>query len=127
MYQDTLTRIKNALMRGKQKVKVPYSAFDMSVLEVLARMGYIDSLQRKGRGVKRIIDIKLKYIDKNTPAITDFKFTSIPSRNIYSGYKDLKKSHQGYGHYIVSTPKGVFEGSEAKKQKVGGKVLFEVW
>ena len=127
MYQDTLTRIKNALMRGKQKVKVPYSTFDMSVLEVLAKMGYIDSLQRKGRGVKRIIDIKLKYIERGKPAITNFKFTSIPSRNIYSGYRALKSSHQGYGHYVVSTPKGVFEGDEAKKQKVGGKVLFEIW
>jgi len=127
MYQNTLTRIKNALMRGKQKVKVPYSAFDMSILEVMAKMGYIDSLQRKGRGVKRIIDIKLKYIDKNTPAISGFKFTSIPSRGIYSGYRDLKQSRQGYGHFVVSTPKGVFEGGEAKKQKVGGKVLFEIW
>ncbi len=107
-------------------MKVPYSAFDMSVLEVLTKIGYIDSIQRKGRGVKRIIDIKLKYTDQK-PAITDFKFTSIPSRNIYSGYRGLKKSHQGYGHYIVSTPKGIFEGGEAKKQKVGGKVLFEVW
>ena len=127
MYQDILTRIKNAHMRGKQKVKVPYSSFDMSVLEVLAKMGYIDSLQRKGRGVKRIIDIKLKYIDKHTPAITGFKFTSVPSRGIYSGYRDLKSSHQGYGHYVISTPKGIFEGNEAKKQKVGGKVLFEIW
>ncbi len=127
MYQDILTRIKNAQMRGKQKVKVPYSSFDISVLEVLAKMGYIDSLQRKGRGVKRIIDIKLKYIDKNTQAITGFKFTSVPSRGIYSGYRDLKCSHQGYGHYVISTPKGIFEGNEAKKQKVGGKVLFEIW
>ena len=114
-------------MRGKQKVKVPYSAFDASVLEVLAKLGYIDSIQRKGRGVKRIIDIKLKYGEHGKPAITDFKFTSIPSRNIYSGYRDIKRSHQGFGHYVVSTPKGVFEGSEARKQKVGGKILFEVW
>ena len=126
MYQDTLTRVKNALMRGKQKVKVPYSTFDMNILEVLTKMGYIDSVQRKGRGVKRIIDIKLKYVEKK-PAITDFKFTSVPSRNIYSGYRKLKDSHQGYGHYVVSTPKGVLEGHEARKQKVGGKVLFEIW
>ena len=127
MYQDTLTRIKNALMRGRQKVKVPYSSFDMSILEVLVKMGYIDSIQRKGRGVKRIIDIKLKYINKGEPVINGFKFTSIPSRGIYSGYKALKSSHQGYGHYVISTPKGIFEGGEAKKQKVGGKVLFEIW
>ncbi len=127
MYQDTLTRIKNAHMRGRQKVKVPYSAFDMKILETLVKAGYIESVQRKGRGVKRILDIKLKYDAEGNPAITNIKFVSVPSRRIYSGYKTLRDSRQRFGHYVVSTPEGVMDGYEAKTKKVGGQVLFEIW
>ncbi|PIR97786.1 MAG: 30S ribosomal protein S8 [Candidatus Colwellbacteria bacterium CG10_big_fil_rev_8_21_14_0_10_42_22] len=126
MYQDTLIRIKNGLMRGKQRVKVPYSQFDHSILEKLVETGYLESVQRKGRGVKRIIDIKLKY-DDSQPAITDIKFVSRPSRRIYAGYKEIKASHQGFGHFIVSTPDGILSGREAKKKKIGGQILFEIW
>ena len=114
-------------MRNRLRVKVPYSRFDMEVLETLSRTGYIESAQRKGRGVKRIIEIKLKYDDHGRPAITDLKFVSRPSRRLYSGYKDLRRSHEGYGHYIISTPQGIMDGNEAKQKKVGGQVLFEIW
>jgi len=127
MYHDTLIRIKNALMRKRSKVKVPYSTFDMNVLNELVRTGYIESAERKGRGVKRIIDIKLKYTEDGSPAINGIKFLSKPSRRLYSGYRDLKQSHQGYGHFIMSTPEGVMAGSQAKHKKVGGQVLFEIW
>ncbi|MDZ4231363.1 MAG: 30S ribosomal protein S8 [Patescibacteria group bacterium] len=127
MYQDTLIRIKNALARGRNKVKVPYSTFDMNILEALVKAGYIESAQRKGRGVKRIIDIKLKYETDGSPAISGVKFVSVPSRRIYSGYKSMKDSRQRFGHYLVSTPTGVMDGYEAKQKKVGGQVLFEIW
>ncbi|MEX2054310.1 MAG: 30S ribosomal protein S8 [Candidatus Colwellbacteria bacterium] len=127
MYQDTLIRIKNALARGRRKVKVPYSSFDMNILDALVKAGYIESAQRKGRGVKRIIDIKLKYEKDGSPAISGVKFVSVPSRRIYSGYKGMKDSRQRFGHYLVSTPGGVMDGYEAKQKKVGGQVLFEIW
>ena len=113
-------------MRKRSKVKVPYSTFDMSVLEALAKVGYIEEVQRKGRGVKRIIDIKLKYND-GEPAISGIKFVSKPSRKMYSGYRELKQSRQGYGHFILSTPQGIMNHSEARRKKVGGQVLFEIW
>lgn len=127
MYHDSLIRIKNAAMRGRSKVKLPYSTFDMNVLETLVKAGYIDAAQRKGRGVKRIIDVKLKYDEDGKPAISGIKFISRPSRRMYSGYKEIRQPRQGYGHYILSTPKGVMEGQEARQQKVGGQVLFEIW
>ena len=127
MYHDILIRIQNALMRGKQRVKVPYSQFDYGILELLASIGYLESVQRKGRGVKRIIDIKLKYNTDKRPAISKVKFISRPSRQMYTGYSKIKPSHQGYGHFIISTPQGVMEGIEAKKKKVGGQLLFEIW
>jgi len=127
MYWDSVIRVKNGLERGHEKVKVPYSSFDMNIFESLAKEGYIESASRKGRGVKRIIDIKLKYDSDGNPAIKGVKFVSRPSRRLYSGYKDIKASRQGFGRYILSTPEGVLTDREARRKKVGGQVLFEIW
>ena len=127
MYWDSIIRVKNGLDRGFERVKVPYSSLDMSVLDSLAREGYVESVTRKGRGVKRIIDVKLKYEADGKPAISGINFVSKPSRRLYSGYRNIKASRQGYGHYILSTPDGVLTDEEAKKKKVGGQVLFEIW
>jgi len=127
MYWDSIIRVKNGLDRGFERVKVPYSSLDMSVLDSLAREGYVESVTRKGRGIKRIIDVKLKYEADGKPAISGINFVSKPSRRLYSGYKNIKASRQGYGHYILSTPDGVLTDEEAKKKKVGGQVLFEIW
>ncbi len=126
MYLDTLTIVKNGLHRKFDKVKVPYSRNDLAVLELLAKHGYVDSVSRKGRGVKRIIEVKLKY-SNDTPQISGVKFISKPSRRIYVGYKELKKSRQGYGHFVLSTPNGIRDGYEARREKVGGELLFEIW
>ncbi len=127
MYWDSLIRIKNGLERGHEKVKIPYSKFDMNILEVLAKEGYVESVARKGRGVRRIIDVRLKYEESGAPSISGLKFVSRPSRRLYSGYRKVKKSHQGYGDFVLSTPRGVLTGKEARRKKVGGQVLFEIW
>ncbi|OGY57038.1 MAG: 30S ribosomal protein S8, partial [Candidatus Colwellbacteria bacterium RBG_13_48_8] len=117
MYHDTLIRIQNNLARKRSKVKAPYSKFDFNILEVLVKAGYLDSIQKRGRGIKRIIDIKLKYDEGGKPVISGIKFISRPSRGIYSDYRSIRKSHQGYGDYVLSTPKGVMSGDEAKRGK----------
>lgn len=127
MYTDTLIKIKNSLARKKERVKLPYSKFDMEVLDSLLKAGYLESVARKGRGVRRIIEVKLKYADDGTPSIKGVKFISRPSRRIFSGYRDIKKSRQGYGSFLLSTPEGVMTDAQAKKKKVGGQVLFEIW
>ena len=127
MYFDSLTRVKNGLTRKSDKIKLPYSKGDFAVLEFLSKKGYVDVVARKGRGVKRIIEVKLKYDDANRPQISGMKFISRPSRRIYVGYKDLKKSHQGHGHFVVSTSKGIKDGYEARREKLGGELLFEIW
>lgn len=127
MYLNTLTKIKNALHRRFERVKVPHSNLDLAILETLARNGYLDSVAKKGRGPKRIIDIKLKYDTGGKPVISDVKFISKPSRRLYIGYQAMKKSRDGYGHFIFSTPKGILTNIEARKSKVGGEILFEIW
>lgn len=127
MYHNTLTKIKNALHRKFERVKVNYSSLDMAILETLAKCGFVESVSKKGRGVKKIIEIKLKYDKDGSGAISGIKFLSRPSRRLYVGYKDMKKSHDGYGYFVFSTPKGVLTNIDARKEKVGGEVLFEIW
>ncbi len=126
MYLNAITAIKNGLERKFEKIKVPYSKNDLAVLELLSKRGYVDSVSRKGRGIKRIIEVKLKYSNDN-PQISGVKFISKPSRRVYVGYKELKKSHQGHGYFVLSTPNGIRDGYEARKEKVGGELLFEIW
>lgn len=127
MYHNTIIKIKNGLARKFERVKVPYSNLDMAILESLAKHGYLESVSKKGRGVKRIIEAKLKYDKTGQPSISGVKFISRSSRRLYVGYKDMKKSHDGYGYFIFSTPKGILTNIEARKNKVGGEILFEIW
>jgi len=126
MYINTLVRIKNALQRKFDKIKIPHTNLDLAILEKLAKIGYLTSATKKGRGVKRIIEIVLKY-DSSRPAITNIRLLSRPSHRTYIGYSDIKSSHDGTGSYIISTPKGILTDREARKQKVGGELLFEIW
>ena len=126
MYTDLLTRIHNAQRAKKQSVKVPFSNMDFAVAEILATKGFVAAANKKGRLPKRIIEVDLKY-ENGRGAITGIKFLSVPSRRLYAGFKDLRSVRQGFGVAIVSTPRGIMTSSQARKQKVGGQLLFEIW
>ena len=126
MYINLLTQIKNAQHARKEKLKVPYTKMDMAILEILSNKKLVGEVSKKGRLIKRSVEIKLNYND-GQGIINDVKFISKPSRRIYTGYKDLKPVKQGYGFGIISTSKGIMTTMEARKQKLGGQVLFEIW
>lgn len=126
MYTDTLTKIKNAQHARLPGLKIPFSGMDLSILEILVARGYIEAVEKKGRNPKRVIDIKLKYVDDG-PTIRGVRFVSVPSRRITRGYRELRPTLQGYGLALISTPKGIMAVEEAKKQKLGGMILFEIW
>jgi len=126
MYHDLLTKIHNAQRAKKATVKAPFSNLDMAVAEILAAKGFIVAATKKGRMPKRIIEVELKYVGEEG-AISGIRFVSVPSRRIYAGYEDLRKVRQGYGTAIISTPAGLMTTGEARKKKVGGQLLFEIW
>lgn len=126
MYIDLLTKIKNAQKAKLPNVKVPFSKMDLAVAELLAKHKFIDAVEKKGRMPKRILDIKLRYTN-GAGVIGGVEFLTKPSRRLYGGYKDIKKTLSGYGILVMSTPKGILEGEEAKKEKVGGALLFKIW
>ncbi len=126
MYTNLLTHIKNAQGVKKETVKTPYSVMDERILDALVKSKFIAGFEKKGRNPKRYLEINLLY-KNDSPAITGIKFVSLPSRHIYKKYSQLKPIKQGYGVSIISTPKGIMSDAQAKKEKVGGEVLFNIW
>ncbi len=126
MYTDLLTKIRNAQKAKKASVKASFSNMDLAIAELLAKHGFVAAVNKKGRMPKRILEIDLKYID-GRGAISGVRFISVPSRRMYAGYVDLRPVKQGYGISFISTPKGIMTSLDAKKQKLGGQLLFEIW
>jgi small subunit ribosomal protein S8 len=126
MYTDLLVKIKNAQGAKNESLKVPYNNMDMAIAELLAKKGYIESVVKKGRMPKRVIEIRWKY-NEGRGAINGTKFLSVPSRRLYVGSKNLRPVKQGYGLGVVTTSKGVMTNEEARRAKVGGQLLFEIW
>ncbi len=126
MYTNLLIQLKNAQAVKKENIKAPYSKMDEEIIKILTAYGYAGKFEKKGRGPRRILDINIKY-SNNEGAIQGIKFISKPSRRIYIGYKEIRPIRRGYGLMVISTPKGVMAGGEAKKEKMGGEALFEIW
>jgi small subunit ribosomal protein S8 len=126
MYYNILAEVKNATRAKKDTITFPFSKMDFSILTKLTEHGYLKSADKEAVGRKNIITVRLAYRNKEA-AINDFKIVSKPSRHMYMDYHSLPTIKQGHGLSILSTSKGIMTGSEAKKQKVGGEYLFEIW
>ena len=124
MYYRLLPEIKNALRAGKDKMTVPFSRMDLAVLTVLAENGYVESAEQVTTGKKNNIVVRL---DSKKRKDVEFKLLSKPSRRFYSDYASLHRVRQGYGLGVLSTPAGIMSAAAAKKKKVGGEYLFQIW
>ncbi len=119
--------IKNAQAAKKETLKVPFSNMDLMILELLQKYGYIAAVNKKGRMPKRALEIVLKYGEGKTGFIRGVSHLSVPSRRIYAGAQELRPVKQGFGLGVISTPKGIMAYQDARKQNVGGELLFEIW
>ena len=124
MYYRILPELKNALRAGKKKMTVPFSRMDLAVLSVLAENGYVVSAEQVTIGKKSNIVVAL---DSKKRKDIEFKLLSKPSRRFYSDYANLHRVRQGYGLGVLSTPAGIMSVTDAKKKKVGGEYLFQIW
>lgn len=124
---DMLTRIRNALMRGKSSVSSPASSLRAHVLDVLQAEGYIRGYTRVDHNNgKAELDIELKYFE-GTPVIREITRVSKPGRRVYSSVKSIPRVANGLGVSILSTPKGVMADHDAREQNVGGEVLCRIF
>ena len=124
---DMLTRIRNALGRGKPKVSTPASTLRVRVLEVMKSEGYIrDYSQTDFDNGKSEIEIELKY-SEGTPVIREIARVSKPGRRVYVSVKSIPHVSNGLGIAILSTPKGVMADHQAREENVGGEVLCQIF
>ncbi|MBI4084950.1 MAG: 30S ribosomal protein S8 [Candidatus Liptonbacteria bacterium] len=126
MYQNLLAKIKNASLAKKESFVSPFSNFDFEIAKILVARGYLKDIQKKVVGNKKFLEIRLNY-KNDFPTISDFKIISRPSRHIYLRRGKIKRVKQGYGVGVLSTAQGVMSDSDARKKKIGGEYLFEIW
>jgi len=124
---DSLTRIRNAAMRRLDATTLVHSKVVEAVVAILADKGYIESFNVVEDGVKKSINVVLKYDEKGRTVINEVKRVSKPGRRIYKGKDELKRFKNGYGTIIVSSSKGVLPNDKAFELGVGGEVLCTIW
>lgn len=123
---NMLIMMKNASLAGKENTIFPYSKMKMSILECLKKEGYVADIAKKVRKDHPVIEVTLMYTD-NQPKISDVERVSKQSRRVYFGMKDIHTVKGGSGLLVLSTPKGILSGKNARKEQVGGEALFKIW
>ncbi len=128
---NMLVSIKNAGLVKKDDLTIPHSKLKESILTLLKKEGYIKTFETIDIGNnKKQIRIVLEYIGKHPniyPRINEVKRVSKLSKRVYSGYRDIKRYKFGKGLVVLSTPKGILSGDEARKELCGGEFLFKIW
>ena len=103
-----------------------FSELKYQIAKILAKNGLLGGVEKKGRKTQKIIEITLKY-DNGSPKIFGLKKVSRPGQRIYKKFREIKPVKGGYGLAIISTPQGLMTNKEARKQKLGGEVICEIW
>lgn len=121
-----LVTIKNGGNAGKKSVHIPFSGYKMNIARALFQEGFIKSYSQADTNNGNVLEIDLVYNKENKPKISQVKRISKPSRRLYTNVKGIQPVKQGNGAVFLSTPKGILTGEQAKKEQVGGEILFEI-
>ncbi len=125
---DYLTRVRNAQLRKQEFVTIPSTKMLVAISEILKKSNMIEDYEVSNEKdlPQQTLNVKLKYIGSE-PAMRSMKRISKPGLRKYVNYKEIPKVLSGKGIAIISTPQGVLSGDDAKKSKVGGEYLCEIW
>lgn len=124
---DLLTRIRNAINARQQKLDVPTSKLKVEIARILKEEGYISNFKPTEEGGHKVLRLYLKYGSNNDAAITNLSRVSRPGCRVYVGHAEIPRVLGGLGINILTTPRGVMTGRQARKTGVGGEILCEVW
>ena len=122
---DMLTRIRNAALARHERTLVPASQLKKHIAEILKAEGYIADVRQEED--PRSLTIVLKYGRDRTCAIDGIKRISRPGRRVYVRHDRIPRVLSGMGVCILSTSRGIMSDKEARRQKVGGELICEVW
>lgn len=123
---NMIIMMKNASLAGNKVVVFPYSKLKNAILECLKKEGYISNFSKKVKKNGMFLEVELSYV-ADKPRITEVERISKLSRRVYFGTKDIHSVRNGTGILVLSTPKGILSGKEARKEQVGGEALFKIW
>ena len=123
---DFVTRIRNAIRARHQKLDVPASKLKAEIARILKEEGYISNFKTQEEDGKQILRVYLKYGGAEA-AIRDLARISRPGCRVYVGRDEIKRVQGGLGISIMTTPRGVMTGRQARREGVGGEILCEVW
>ena len=124
---DMLTRIRNGAMAKKETVDMPASNLKVEIAKVLKAEGYISAYKLLKDDKQGILNVALKYGENKVNVIEGIKRVSKPGSRVYVKTDAVPKVINGYGIAILSTSKGLMVDREARKSKVGGEILCNVW
>jgi small subunit ribosomal protein S8 len=124
---DMLTRIRNAIRARHQKVDVPASKLKLEIARILKEEGYVSNFKATEEEGHKVIRIYLKYDNNNDAVISNVARVSRPGCRVYVRRTEIPRVLGGMGINILTTPRGVMTGRQARKQGLGGELLCEVW
>jgi small subunit ribosomal protein S8 len=122
-----IAQIKNALAVKKPFISIPASNFKYEVAYILVDLGYLRSVAKVGRGVKKYLKIELKYDSNGDSVLKQIKKISKPGQRIYLPKHKIKAVKSGLGCLVVSTSGGLMTNKEARKKGLGGEIICEVF
>lgn len=123
---DMLTRVRNAVRNGVERVDCRNSKVCAGIARVLKEEGYITDYAVIDDGRQGVLRVELRYGPRGEPVIQVLRRDSKPGRRVYSKVTELPRPLAGLGIAIVSTPKGVLSDRQAREQHVGGELLCTV-
>ena len=124
---DFLTRIRNALLMQHPQVTMPSSSVKVDLARILKQEGFITDLHVRKTGSHTNLELDLKYDRHGAPVISHLRRISKRGRRVYAGWRDIGWVRSGLGVWILTTPQGIMTGQQARRARVGGEVLCEVW
>jgi small subunit ribosomal protein S8 len=124
---DMLTRIRNAISARHQKVDIPASKLKLEIARILKEEGYVSNFKATEEEGHKVLRIYLKYSNNNEAVISNVNRVSRPGCRVYVRRTEIPRVLGGLGINILTTPRGVMTGRQARKQGLGGELLCEVW
>jgi small subunit ribosomal protein S8 len=124
---DMLTRIRNAVAVGHERVAMPASKLKVGIAQILVDEGFVDRYEVSEEGHHSQLELVLRYGARREPVIEGIKRISRPGHRVYKGARELPRVQGGLGVAVVSTSQGLLPDREARRRRLGGEVLCEVW
>lgn len=126
---DLLSRIRNASMARHELTRVPANKLKKNIALLLKAEGYVADVRQEEWGPKKhqTLTIVLKYGEDRTFAFQGIRRVSRPGRRVYVRHDQIPRVLSGLGISIISTSTGLMSDKEARRRKVGGELLCEVW